>query len=357
MTDVRSLSEQPASPLLTIAIPTWNRATYLERNLAQLRSEMQGVSLSAVEVLVSDNCSPDATPSVVAKATQCGLPMRYVRNAENIGWGRNFAQCFDLARGKYVLLLGDDDLLVDGALRLLLARLAGKEYGVVCLRPYGFDADFRHEFPGRYGGERSFGDAAEFLMAIGPLMTLISSCVVNRRFLAGVDTKQNASGDLAALPLVLRAALAADENLFIDKYLIASKRNNSFAYEYSQVFVDEMWRIIDAHVPMGLGRDAIRILERNMLLSYYPYYLLDVRIHRRSDLKVAHQNFARRFRGRWLFEYWLAPIIRWPRPLAIVWGSAATLVGRALGGELRRGIVFVWSRLKRSLASKGAKTS
>src|SRR5262245_13625591 len=109
-------------PLLTIAIPTWNRASYLEQNLAQLGAEMRGVAPGEVELLISDNHSTDSTPKVVENAQRAGLAIRYVRNAENLGWGRNFAQCFELASGTYLLLLGDDDLLCDGALRLTLDR-------------------------------------------------------------------------------------------------------------------------------------------------------------------------------------------------------------------------------------------
>lgn len=338
-----------ASPLLTIAIPTWNRAAYLERNLAQLHSELAGVEPGKVEVLVSDNCSPDFTPAIVAAAVRGGLPVRYVRNEKNLGWALNFAQAFDLARGKYVLLMGDDDLFVDGALHLLLDRLAHGDFGVVCLRPYGFDEDFRREHPGGSGRERVFRDANSFLIAISRYFTLTSACVLNKSMLSQVDSRQFVTTDLAAFHFVLRAALAAEENLFIDKYLLASKRQNSFAYEYVDVFVGQLWRIIDAHVPLGVKPETVRVLERNKLLSYYPFYLLDLRLSGRGDLQSTLQQFAGRFHDRWLFKYWLVPIIRLPRPLAILWGSATTVIGRVMDGQLRRGAMFAWHRLVRSM--------
>ena len=345
------------SPLLTIAIPTWNRAAYLAQNLAQLRSELSGKPLGQVEVLVSDNNSPDSTPAVVQNATQSGMSIRYVRNDKNLGWALNFAQCFDLARGKYVLLLGDDDLLVDGALALVLSRLVQRDYGVVCLRPYGFDEDFRTEYPGGSGGERIFRDANQFLITINKCFTLTSACVLNKSLLCEVDSRQFATADLAMFHLMLRAALAAKENLFIEKYLIASKRQNSFAYDYGEVFVDQFWRIIDAHVAYGLRPELVRTLERQRILSYYPFYLLDLRLSGRGDLSKTRAHFANRFRKRWLFTCWLAPILLLPRPLAIAWGSVTTVIGRVLGGQLRRGVVFAWRRLVRSLSSKEASSA
>jgi len=336
-------------PLLTIAIPTFNRASYLEQNLAQIKSEMRGVAPGAVELLISDNHSTDSTPQVVENAQRAGLTIRYVRNAENLGWARNFTQCYELASGTYLLLLGDDDLLTDGALRLLLDRLAGAEYGVVCLGAYGFDADYRAEYPGNHGFEREFADANEFLIGVGAQATFISSCVVNKTMLSGVDFRQYANGDLAFLPLVLRAALAAKRNLYLKKFLVAAKRANSYSYEFSGVFVTEMWRLYDERIGAGLKVETVRKLERDLLFAYYPYYLLDLRLGRRSDPDVALKNFGARFGGQWLYEIWLAPTLRLPRPLALVWGGATTIVGRILHGEWRLGFSFLASKFKRKV--------
>jgi glycosyltransferase involved in cell wall biosynthesis len=336
-----------AKPLLSVAIPTYNRADYLRSNLAQLGSELASVPQGLVEVLVSDNCSPDETPSVVQEAVAQGFPVRYVRNSENLGWGRNFSQCYELAQGRYVLLLGDDDLFLDGTLAPLVDRLAAKEYGVVLLKAYGYDHDFRHEYPGGGGREREFMDSNAFFIAVGPLMTLTSSCVINKSLLAGFSLDAYSHGDLATLPLVLRAASAAPVNLFIDRYVIAGKRQNSFNYDYAGVFVGELWRTIDAHVGPGLTRETARAIERRMLFSYYPFYAFDFRAARRGDVASMRRQFAARFGRSWVYWLWLAPTLSLPRPLALVWGALTTLIGRVLGGELRRGLVFAWRRISR----------
>lgn len=334
-------------PCLTIAIPTYNRAGYLRTNLDQLRSELQGMPSGRVEVLVSDNCSPDATPAVVQEAIDAGLAVRYVRNAENLGWGRNFAQCYDLARGKYVLLLGDDDVFLDGTLRSLVDRLSSNEFGVVVLKAYGYDSDFRLEYPGGAIRERVFTDSNRFFLAVGPLITLTSSCVINKSLLAGFSLDGYVHGDLATLPLVLRGASCATANLYIDGYVIAGKRQNSFNYDYAQVFVGEMWRTIDDHVGPGLTRRTVRKLERRMLFSYYPFYAFDFRLARRGSLTSMRRHFSERFGRSMLYWSWLAPTILLPRPLALPWGALTTLVGRVFGGDLRRGIAFAWRRVSR----------
>lgn len=338
------MTDNVISALVTIAIPTWNRAAFLALNLERLSQEGRNC-WGMVEVLVSDNASSDDTPRVVADAIAGGMPIRYIRNAENIGSDANIAQCFNLAQGKYVLILGDDDLFVDGALRLLLERLAVGEYGVVCLRPYGFEWNFRKEYPGSGGRERIFCDAGKFLAAIGPLMTLISSCVISKCLLPKVDARQFCGDNLVQVHLVLRAALAAKENIFVERYLIGCKRNNSGGYDFSQVFVSNLGAVLDSCKSLGLTEGAILAIERRLMLAYYPFYLLRQRLSNSGELNATFSRFEGRFHGRFLFKYWLAPIIRLPLPLGVLWGGMATLIGRALSGDLRRGIVFAWNRL------------
>lgn len=339
------------SPLLTLAIPTWQRAAFLADTLAQLDLEISRLPdaewRSKVEVLVSDNASADDTQDVVAHAQAQGLGIRYIRNAENIGSDANIAQCFNQASGKYVLILGDDDLFVDGALRALLDALERGEWGVVCMRPYGFENDFRKEYPGGSGRDDAFDRVDAFLPAIGPLLTLISSCVINKSLLEGVDAMNFRGGNLVQVHLVLRAALAARANLLMNRYLIACKRNNSGGYEFSQVFVTNLGDILDSYRHEGLNAQAVQRFETRMMVSYYPFYLFRQRLANASDTRATTERFVRRLGDRALYRYWLAPILKLPRPLALAWGGLATLVGRALSGDLRRGMTFAWNRLRR----------
>jgi glycosyltransferase involved in cell wall biosynthesis len=144
------------SPLLTISIPTWNRASYLALTLNRLSKELKTVAARDVEVIVSDNCSNDSTENVVKSVQMAGLPVRYVRNPENLGSDYNIAQCFNLAKGKYVLILSDDDLIFDNSLSVLLAHLKTFNYGVVCLRAFGYENDYLKEYPGGHGQSREY---------------------------------------------------------------------------------------------------------------------------------------------------------------------------------------------------------
>jgi abequosyltransferase len=339
-------------PLLTIAIPTWNRSTYLAMTLEQLRRELDTIGTNTVEVLVSDNCSTDDTPQVVQRYASTARQFRSVRNAEDIGSDNNLAQCFNLAKGKYVLILGDDDLLCDGTLASLCAHLQASKYGIVCLRAYGYDRDSRQEHPGGRGKLREFTDSGEFLAAIGRYMTLISSCVINKSLLQNIDAREYCGGNLVQVHLVLRAALLSRHNLFVDDYQVACKRNNSGGYDFSRVFVEEFGRALDGGTRLGLSNNAVRHIETRMLVGFYPAFLVRQRRHRSGNLAIARARFDSRFGRRILYWVWVAPILLLPRPFAISWGLMAVLFGRIASGESRRSIVFASNRIKAALFSQ-----
>jgi len=99
-------------PLVTVAIPTYNSG---ERFLSDAIDSVLAQSFTNFELLISDNCSPDNTSDVVAEYQDPRI--RYVRHETNIGANANFNYCLDDARGDYLLLLSDDDL-IDPDLRL-----------------------------------------------------------------------------------------------------------------------------------------------------------------------------------------------------------------------------------------------
>lgn len=339
-----------SATLLSICIPTWNRCAYLAQNLAQIRREIDSLDNGyLIEVLVSDNASDDQTRDAVQAAQEHGLNVRYVRNPENLGSDRNIAQCFNLATGAYVMLLGDDDLLVDGALSPIMEVLRQKDVGVVTLKAYGYENDFREEFPG--GPASAFhvrNSVPEFIVDMGVMSTLISANIVAKHLLPNVDASQFCGSSLVQAHLVYSAALSAKRNVCFDSYMIACKRNNSGGYAFSEVFVDRFSEILDG-LAASIGVKTVGRLEDRLLRGYYPFYVWRIRRAITQDSNHAWLRFYNRFHKKSLFWIFVAPTFLLPRPLGIAWGATATVIGRTLEGDLRRGIYFARHRLHRLL--------
>jgi glycosyltransferase involved in cell wall biosynthesis len=332
--------------LLSICVPTFNRANYLHESLGQIQSELKNITSGSVEVYVSDNASTDQTKEVVIAAQENGLSVRYVRNTENLGSDANIAQCFNDALGKYVLIMGDDDLFVDGALEELVSHLRTSEYGLVCLRAFGFDTDFRTEMPLLNRQTTEYMNAGDYLAKVGHFVTLISACVINKSLLTGVDARQFCGGNLVQVHLCVMASLRAKKNLFVHHYQIAVKRNNSGGYDHSRVFVTNLLGILDSFIGKGLMANDVKKFENRLMLSYLPFYTFKMLNDVNGDLHEAKKNFAARFDGGWFYTLWLKPALYLPRPLALVWAALITVLGRLIDGDFLRGLFFLKTTLK-----------
>jgi glycosyltransferase involved in cell wall biosynthesis len=98
------------SKILTISIPTWNRAALLKELIDQLVKQILDYKLEdKIEILVSDNGSEDNTQIIMKDLSDKNNFISYSRNNTNIGASGNVLKSMGLAAGKFVLFLGDDD--------------------------------------------------------------------------------------------------------------------------------------------------------------------------------------------------------------------------------------------------------
>jgi glycosyltransferase involved in cell wall biosynthesis len=104
----------PSSIPLTIALFTYNRSSLLRKSLIAFEQEIARCGSKDVEVVVSDNASPDDTETVARSFAERLPHFRYHRQASNLGPIRNYVSAIEIARGRYVWPFSDDDLPVAG---------------------------------------------------------------------------------------------------------------------------------------------------------------------------------------------------------------------------------------------------
>jgi glycosyltransferase involved in cell wall biosynthesis len=97
------MSTPQKDPLVTIAIPTFNRLGWLKRCLFSAFSQ----TYPCLEVLVSDNASTDGTEKYLASISDPRLCV--MRQASNIGPLPNCNACLSAANGEYIVFVPDDD--------------------------------------------------------------------------------------------------------------------------------------------------------------------------------------------------------------------------------------------------------
>jgi glycosyltransferase involved in cell wall biosynthesis len=90
--------------MLSIAIPTYNRAMILSHNLS---TWIQEKDFDKIQLVISDNASTDGTSEIVQKFQRERPNIKYERNAENIGLEANIKQVIELSDGEFIKVMND----------------------------------------------------------------------------------------------------------------------------------------------------------------------------------------------------------------------------------------------------------
>ncbi|MBN3033568.1 MAG: glycosyltransferase family 2 protein [Candidatus Saganbacteria bacterium] len=123
-----SATIRKAQPLLSICIPTYNRAQLLKMAVESVLAQIDGTIGDGVEIIVSDNASTDESALIVERLKQgSGATIKYFVNEKNVGSERNFLLAVERASGRYVWMLGSDDMLAPGALKVIMQEIKKSE--------------------------------------------------------------------------------------------------------------------------------------------------------------------------------------------------------------------------------------
>lgn len=139
---------------LSFNIPTFNRATFLLKNLSIIVTQIRFNQLiNDVEINISDNFSSDNTEEVIKKfkSQNSDIIINYSRNDSNQGPDINFIKAMNMASGDYSILFGDDDYLVaDGLERIFNVIYSSNNCGIILSNRINIDVY------GNVIGEESF---------------------------------------------------------------------------------------------------------------------------------------------------------------------------------------------------------
>ena len=121
-TDASLLWRPMNTPLLSICVPTRNRARYLDELLSAFARQIHeaGIGPEKVVFYISDNASDDQTPEIISAFKQKVPSTICSRNAVNNGVDGNNVHIRTLAKGDYLWVIGDDELLCDNAVTTVL---------------------------------------------------------------------------------------------------------------------------------------------------------------------------------------------------------------------------------------------
>ena len=155
---------------LTVIVPTWNRARYLEKNLEILNSYLErGLDF---KILVCNNGSTDNTPEVLRKYEN-HPNFRIINHPENIKFDRNVASGYLNFDTDFCFCLGDSKTLSFESLDKILETINNEDIDVLVINVHK-----KMPMESKY-----YTDINSLMSELGWNLTNISSCVIPKRYI------------------------------------------------------------------------------------------------------------------------------------------------------------------------------
>ncbi|MCL1883848.1 MAG: glycosyltransferase [Defluviitaleaceae bacterium] len=184
--------------LLSICIPTLNRSKTIDKLLASLFNQLTPEIIKLLEVCINDDSIDNDTEAVVKKYIARGeVDIVYHRNHGNTGLERAFLESVELSKGEYAWIMSDDDLFIDGGIKIVLENLQTDEYDFMVIESNNFDDRHGWANTAIYNiKEAVYDNATEYTKIMDDLiipMTQVCVCIYRRSFW---DTFNNKESDV-----------------------------------------------------------------------------------------------------------------------------------------------------------------
>lgn len=307
-------------PLLTIIIPTYNRAANLSLLLRTLKVECAALE-GAVTVLVSDNASTDRTSEVTHEMQAGWSELVVQRHARNCGPEENFCTGIDRVESRYFWIIGDDDCPKRGVVTKLVALLRAYSPALVYVQSEWInpiiDAD-QGEPIGTLRAE--ILDSVAFARKVHIWITFISGSIVDRtaflRKFGAHAFRRFTNTSLVQLGWLLPLVQSGERLVYVVDRCVLATKDNSGGYALLTVFGINFPRVTNE--ALGAGSQLARLLVGGTVTHYLPGLIWGARIapSGRHVTESPWPGIRQELGHRALFWLLLVPLGRFPMWLA-----------------------------------------
>ncbi len=133
------------SPLVSIAICTYNGELFLQQQLNSILQQTYG----SLEIIISDDCSTDGTQEIIQQYASADKRISYFFNKTNLGFNKNFEKAILLCKGQYIAISDQDDIWELNKIEAMM-----KHWPVDCNFIYSLSKDFDGVEPKRNEGNK-----------------------------------------------------------------------------------------------------------------------------------------------------------------------------------------------------------
>lgn len=292
------------SKVLTIGIPTFNRAPFLDICLNSLFSQIKSVE-QYITVYVADNASTDNTCEIISKYIKLGFSIKYYKQDENLGMDGNFISLYEKCDTRFFWLLSDDDFVLPNSLQQIVELLNTEDPGLVHLVSMWYsDVVDYNKINNIQFKVVKYTKPIDIFERVNYWFTFISGNIVNKSLVAAkIDPYVFKNTYLSQLAWIVPAVFEQKPNFVIEKPVIACRSNNSGGYKLAAVFAKNYHRILKELIKNDCPQYILPITLNNLFEKFFPLFIHTMV---NADKKYTRENhFWQIYKIGWPYKsYW-----------------------------------------------------
>jgi hypothetical protein len=217
--------------------------------------------------------------------------------------------CLEKIKGEYFWLFGDDDLLLEGKMAIVLEQLRKRCYAMLYLGNYWFKDDYLAEMPieKQPRAPVEYQNKKALLKKINIWATFISAGIFKNDVLKKIDLRAHIGTNLNQLQWVLPSIFADQKCLYLPGNMIACKSGNTGGYELFNTFGNNLTGMVNALCRQKLVPSYTeRILNYYIIKDFMPLYCIRYKQHKLGDFHMEVSPFIMLKKlYKSYFIYWL----------------------------------------------------
>lgn len=291
--------ESGQNKLLTIAIPTWNRAEKLKEALNHLLPQIIEFK-NEIEFIISDNASTDHTSQVVFKIKDIYPDFNFVfyRHSQNTGFYGNFTKCIELGTSKYFWLLSDDDFVLSGVVSQIISILRSNDVGAIFLNDWSRSAERSTDLIVEFINKHDFFSNQPYRHSL--ISSVIYLNTVTRGDVIFDDLKENA---LIGYAVFLKAVHDSDIFAVIKNYSLCYHNDSEVRFDALKIFTNDLAKCIqlaDQYFDRKIVTKIADSFVKTNILSHLNTYKIQRKYNNENSSYFKMFKFFLRFKSFWI---------------------------------------------------------
>jgi abequosyltransferase len=315
--------------LLSICIPTHNRAEVLSRTLLNLLEEISIMSVKKIdflEVCISDNGSTDETQQILENfKKKCPVDVYINKNDKDLGFDNNILNVVEISKAEFVWLFSDDDGIERGGINYVYDFLMdNKDIDILILSSNPYDSELRSKLPTRRRSTKNdiqfYLTSLEATLELPFELSLISQCVFRKSKWLAVENRAEYIGSWYVHVFVLLLMIKRGSKVAqINKPSLVRYRsfNSSLSRDdgYFRLFFANLNHAFQiANMLYGINTREGKLVSKNLVRLRFPPHLVAFQIMRFSlkERILILRKFIDYFKNQQILCFTLLPFFMNP---------------------------------------------